>query len=219
MSLLQQQQLMMAMGAPAVVQTTWDPVNKASDIVLESGNTVATSPSGTAGTGGTVVSASGKTAGKFYAEVLCTQLYSSWLSTGAGLHIGTASLSAYVGGDSNGWGTWGAGSGGDSRMTFHSASSANTTTVAANAGGEACRIAVDIDAGKLWLSYFGGTAWIGGGDPAAGTSPTFTFTAGSSCYLAATPRSSSGGASCTKLALVAPSSWANAAPAGFGVWT
>lgn len=37
--------------------------------------------------------------------------------------------------------------------------------------------AIDLDAGKLWVKNGSGSGWAGGGDPAAGTSPTFTFTA------------------------------------------
>jgi hypothetical protein len=38
------------------------------------------------------------------------------------------------------------------------------------------RCAVDLDAGKIWFGV--NTTWLGGGDPALGTSPTYTFTAG-----------------------------------------
>jgi len=37
-------------------------------------------------------------------------------------------------------------------------------------------VAIDFDAGKLWLGCAG--SWIGGGDPAAGITPTYTFSAG-----------------------------------------
>jgi hypothetical protein len=39
------------------------------------------------------------------------------------------------------------------------------------------QVAVDFDAGKVWFGSLNGT-WIGGGNPASGTSPTYTFTAG-----------------------------------------
>jgi hypothetical protein len=38
------------------------------------------------------------------------------------------------------------------------------------------QVAVDFDAGKIWFGSLNGT-WIGGGNPASGTSPTYTFTA------------------------------------------
>lgn len=47
-------------------------------------------------------------------------------------------------------------------------------------GGATSAVAVDYDAGKLWLRSQG--AWIGGGNPAAGTAPTATFTPGTALY-------------------------------------
>lgn len=44
--------------------------------------------------------------------------------------------------------------------------------------GQTAAIEADLDAGKGWIKDQGATGWIGGGDPAAGTSPSFTFTPG-----------------------------------------
>jgi hypothetical protein len=44
------------------------------------------------------------------------------------------------------------------------------------ATGAKFRCAIDFDAGKLWFGTT--TAWCGGGNPEAGTSPTYTFTPG-----------------------------------------
>lgn len=43
------------------------------------------------------------------------------------------------------------------------------------------RVAVDIDAGKVWVGS--SSAWSGGGNPATGVSPTATFTAGSTVRI------------------------------------
>lgn len=45
-------------------------------------------------------------------------------------------------------------------------------------------IAVDLDAGEMWGKAIGAAGWMGGGSPAAGTSPTRTFTPGSTLFPA-----------------------------------
>lgn len=42
--------------------------------------------------------------------------------------------------------------------------------------GQKARVALDVPAGKLWIGT--PTAWYGGGDPGAGTLPSFSFTPG-----------------------------------------
>ena len=44
-------------------------------------------------------------------------------------------------------------------------------------------IAVDFDAGKMWFRI-NGSGWVGGGDPAAGSLPTYTFTPNTRFYPA-----------------------------------
>lgn len=43
-------------------------------------------------------------------------------------------------------------------------------------------VAVDLDAGKGWIAL--GNVWSNSGDPAAGTNPSFTFTANMTSYIA-----------------------------------
>lgn len=45
-------------------------------------------------------------------------------------------------------------------------------------------IAVDLDAGNVWVRNSSGSGWAGGGDPTTGTLPTFTIPAGSYVYPA-----------------------------------
>ena len=47
------------------------------------------------------------------------------------------------------------------------------------------QIAVDVSTRKVWVRRDGG-AWLGGGDPAAGTSPTLTLPGSGDIYVAAT---------------------------------
>ena len=46
------------------------------------------------------------------------------------------------------------------------------------------QIAIDSTAGQIWAKTFGAAGWMGGGDPAAGTTPTLTLTAGSVLFPA-----------------------------------
>jgi len=83
-------------------------------------------------------------------------------------------------------------------------------------------MAVDVGAGQLWLSQFGSTSWLGGGDPETGTSPTYTFTTGADTYyIALCPYHGvvSPTTARNRLRLVLPANWASAAPVGFGEWS
>jgi hypothetical protein len=68
-------------------------------------------------------------------------------------------------------------------LTYTDGSSGTDYTDAAN--GDLIGIALDTDAGKMWIRIDDGT-WFAGGDPAAGTTPTVTFTVGGEwCWVAA----------------------------------
>lgn len=206
-------------ASPGTQQTLLSAVNIGTNVAVTMGGTAAEGRA-TGGTSGVAISVAGKTAGKFYAEVHCTEQYTGSQALAAGLHRGTAGLNTYLGGDANGWATWNDGGGALERSTYHNAVRGNIVAAGATALGQRCRIAVDLDNGRVWLAYFGATGWVGGGDPAAGTSPTFTFTPGGASYhLALNPRGGqASGVSVTRLVLVSPDAWENAPPAGFGVW-
>lgn len=209
--------LLASMGtasAPPATQTVLSSVNKASDITLSNGDRDADSNT-TAG--GFVLSDAGKTSGKYYVECQWVQAASS-LGFAFGLHRGTSNLSTYLGADTDGWATW---TSSPNRRTFYNGVQSNDSNVGVPSLNIRARMAVDLDNGYLWLSYFGNTAWLGGGDPAAGTSPTYTFTPGATFYIALCPYHgvSSPTTSRNKLRLVLPANWASAAPSGFGVWT
>lgn len=164
--------------------------------------------------GGTVLSERAMSEGRFYAEVELIVLGGFGQAIGAGLHLGTANLDTYIGGDADGWSSFVIGAAGNTRVNFHNGTIYNSTVVGTPAIGARMRLAVDIDAGRLWLSHWGSSSWIGGGDPAAGTSPTFAIPAGASYRLALCPR-----ARTNVLALVDPGAWASAAPSGYGIWS
>lgn len=206
-------QQMLIAAAGGLSQTVLSSVNKASDIILSNGNRDAESNT-TAG--GIVLSVSGKGAGKFYVECQLTKLSTS-MASAFGLHQGISSLATFLGGDASGWATWVVNA---ARSTYHNNVQANSATTINPVVNIRARMAVDLDAGKVWLSQFGNTSWIGGGDPALGTSPTYTFTPSGTYYVALCPYhgvvTPSGNRN--QLRLVLPGDWATAAPTGFEVW-
>lgn len=208
--------LMLAQGASSIapVQTLLSATNKAPDITLSNGDRDAES---NMTQGGIALSDAGKSSGRFYVESQLTQLSPS-RGFAFGLHRGTSSLTTYLGGDSDGWGTWVVDA---SRSTFHNNAQSNSATTINPVVNIRARMAVDLDAGNLWLSQFGSTSWIGGGDPAAGTSPTYTFTPGGIFYIAQCPYHGvvTPVTSRNRLRLVLPPDWSTSAPYGFGVWT
>lgn len=201
-------------GTPPVTQTVLSTTNKASDVILSNGDRDAET-SVTAG--GIVLSDSGKTTGKFYAECQLMQLAAS-RAFAFGLYEGTSSLTTYLGGNTSGWGTWVVDA---IRRTRHNTVEGYPATTVVPVVNIRARMAVDLSAGNLWLSQFGSTAWMGGGDPAAGTSPSYSFTTGGTFYIALCPYHGvvTPTTSRNRLRLVLPADWASAAPSGFGVWT
>lgn len=70
-------------------------------------------------------------------------------------------------------------------------------------------IALDLDAGKGWICV--GNVWANSGDPAAGTNPSFTFTANSILF----PACSVFGTAKTVTANFGASAFTNTVPSGF----
>jgi len=108
--------------------------------------------------------------GKYYFE--------SFMGTiGAGNYIGVGLKIAgsigveYVGQVANSWGII---TNSASLVTYTGNTASNATVISATTA-MAFQVAVDYDAGKIWLGY--NNTWLGGGNPSAGTSPTYTFTA------------------------------------------
>ncbi|MGN6229187.1 MAG: putative Ig domain-containing protein [Dyella sp.] len=195
----------------AVSQAVWSSLNKASTIVLSNGGVTA-SGSNSIEQDGIVLSSSSKSGGKFYVEIVQNQATSNTAS-GFGLHAGTSNIGVQLGDDSVGWSSIIYGAGGNNRAAYHAGALQSVASISWHTG-QTVRMAVDIDAGKLWLSYFGSSTWIGGGDPADGTSPTFSFTPGVDFYFAGGPRTNS-----ALLDITNPSAWVYPAPADFGIWT
>lgn len=198
-----------------VTYTTWDPAKKAADITLRSGNMQC--ESGITTGGGSVLSVIGASGGKYYFEVQPDQFYATNPGYLTGISIGTGTTASYPGATSSSFGLASTSTGSD---TWSGGSASNN-----NAGGAANlahyhKWAIDIDAGKAWcgISNRNSGAWIGGGDPAAGTSPTFTFTPNSTIYPMGCPRRGHASTVTDRNRLVAkfdPASWSGTPPTGF----
>lgn len=193
-------------------QALFDPDAKDATLAISS-DRISVSPVVAEGAG-FVLCDTPKTAGKFYVELILNSIGGSDQSLGGGIITGEpSSYASYIGGQPNGYGSWVIGPAGNTRCTFQNGSQGSNVGSTPISAGSRLRIAVDITAGKLWLSYWGGTAWIGGGSPDAGTSPTFSFAPGASCRFGTNPRGSGAVSS-----IVAVDDWASAAPSGYGVW-
>lgn len=112
----------------------------------------------------------GRTAGKCYWEVQATTLPSG-ARFGAGLDASQQDGQTYDTQQLGDFaGQWGFTQNGATALAISNSGSVAATVVAQ--GDRVC-FAADLGAGKLWVRVNGG-AWIGGGDPATGASPTFS---------------------------------------------
>lgn len=160
-------------GGPGALY--WDPAKKGANITLSSGDTVATGSLGF----NTVLSVTGHNSGKWYAEIKLVPGSSYWeqiigVAT-AGVNVGN-----YLGSDANGWGYQPK----DHTLTRYQHGGASVSVsppISAEPDGGYARIVYDADAGNVWFGN--STEWLGGGNPSAGTTPTFTVTPGTLLYI------------------------------------
>lgn len=154
----------------------------------------------------------GKKSGKWYFEVTNNANGSTDGDAIWGFESDTASLSTYPGNASLGANSMGwepnlaAGS-----ARFQNGSLGTVSGYPTLAVGQNAAFAIDFDSGSLWVKNSGASGWAGGGDPAAGTSPTFTFTAGT--HLHPTVSAYSGPQEAT--ANFGASAFAGTVPTGF----
>ena len=164
------QQVILGYGAASTPSgVTWNPADKDSLITLSGGDLLATR-SGSDNSWRSVRATTSRNAGKLYFEIVNTTSVSTGMMAGIG--TSAAALTSYPGAGTTSWGFHANASGSE---TYHNGSSSNSGGSQVGSGSYA-RIAVDLDAGKLWLGTSG--SWEGGGDPASGTSPTYSFTPG-----------------------------------------
>lgn len=187
--------------------TTWDPAHKGTLIVLSGGNLGINNSSGAAWN--MVISTQAKTTGKWYAEFKDNDGTAYSFGCGFGVATSSASLSAELGSDAEGWGLYGKRSDTGHPLMEHSGAVTNYNTMTNGVTGSSMKVAYDADSGKVWLGQ--DAEWAGGGDPAAGTTPTFTVTAGTPLYLAAAAQNTR----MSGLLNAGASAFAQPVPAGF----
>jgi hypothetical protein len=136
--------------------TTWNPSDEDAGVALSGGDLIAT----VAGAWASVRATLAKTSGKHYFEVtLDTLLY-----VRVGVATSATPLNQPIGAETTGW----------AYDTF-SGQKYNSSTGSygvACAQGDVVMVAVDIDAGKIWVGKNG--TWFDSGDPVAGTNPMYT---------------------------------------------
>ena len=206
--------MMMAGGGgdvpPTMAFATLSPWDKSANISLSAGNLTATRASGSAWA--TVRSTIGKSVGKWYFEVTNDANGSTTGDAMWGFMSDLASLSTYpgnsaLGANSMGW---------EANLTPNSARFQNGSLGAVSGYGTVgvgqwSGFAVDFDSGKLWIKNSSGSGYAGGGDPAAGTSPTFTFTPNTYLHFAVSGYSGPQKATCN----FGATAFSGSAPSGF----
>lgn len=143
--------------------TTWDPLNKGTNITLTGGNLVAENTVGNLWT--TVLSTLSHTTGKYYWE------YNITTNTGQTTMVGaqaTIDLTTFVGGSASSFG-WQANPVASSSARWRN--NANIGDQGSYTAGDVVAVAFDIDSGDVWFSVNG--TYISG-DPSLETSPSIT---------------------------------------------
>lgn len=155
------------------VYATLNPSDTAAGITLSGGDLIATK--GSSGWAATRAN-QGKSSGKYYFEITNNANGASNGSLILGFAASTSPLT-YPGADSSGYGFQVNDINAGTVGLYHSGTYSASSYVNGVAGDVSC-VAIDLSAGKIWFRIAGRASWLGGGDPASGTSPSFTFTSG-----------------------------------------
>lgn len=166
---------------PSGTPTTWDPAYKAAGITLNFADMTATG-----GTNIQLVRASQSLpSGKTYWEMRhVTTGASGALVNASGLIESAVATSVQVGGPGANLGLY------TNAATLYYNNSVVSDHANQTAGVITYAWCHDSATGNVWVGIAGSGAWYGGGDPATGTSPTYTLPAGT-WYPACTPNGSS----------------------------
>lgn len=185
----------------------WNPSDKSANVTLSDSDRVATV---TPASWSAVRGVTSHDSGKWYAE----QVYVAGVSSRVTMGVGTSamSLSNFAGAGTTSWALQAGGTSGSTARLLNNGSSLGA--VAELSIGSHVRIAIDFDAGEGWIGS--AAAWVLGGDPAAGTAPSFTFTPGTTLYLACGLNGGSPAAQCRLR--TAAGDMSSSIPSGFSPW-
>ena len=173
--------------------TTFDPLYTNANGTLSGGDLVFTLTLAGVGTFGCTYGTRSKNTGKFYFEIVNTvesgfggSIYNNWGFCG-GISTSARNITNDIlpGSDATGWGFSNRNSLGLSTdtSTWHNGVMTDWVGIPQIPAAGYLGVAVDLDAGKVWFCANG--TWVGGGNPATGTSPTYAFTANTTMYPAA----------------------------------
>lgn len=178
--------------------TTWNPADKSGSFTLSNANLTATKNDsvGNALCRATV----SRAAGKFYFEVLLAAQPTT-NSNAVGICSSSPGVDTFFGADASGYGYV------DQGALYHAGSSTGATTYGV---GDYVGVALDLDNAKIWFSKNG--TYLSG-DPAAGTSPTYSSVSGTFF-----PVVNSAYINCQWVANFGATTFHTAAPAGFLGW-
>ncbi len=188
----------------------WNPATTSSDITLSNFNKTAVRATSNNSNWRTTISAQSRNSGKYYFEVNQDVAGAVTGSLIVGVATSAVNLSSYTGSDAASYGI-------QSNNSILWLYNNNTTTGTASGiaqlgtNGRAM-IAVDFAGGKIWVGADG--AWANSGNPAAGINPTWTFTAGTTMYMAVSEYSNP-----QQITLCATGSTISySPPSGFSTW-
>lgn len=159
----------------------WNPSAKAAELTLSAADATATRSATSNGGWRSVRGLTSHSTGKWYAEVANDANGSSNGSMMFGVGNASADVNSYPGGsDDNSCGIQANNTTNLSTYRGGVQTAQGNGTNAIGVGGRAM-VAYDAATGKVWLGSNG--VWFGGGDPATGSNPTYTFTAGTALFL------------------------------------
>lgn len=197
----------------------WDTSRKSSDITLSNGNVDAISAGGSGFN--TVIANIGRISGKYYFEVKVVAYDGSnanYFAIGVVAGIPTA-FNNYPG--NSALGVPGASKQGGTQTNLRSDMTAGTNALLTVALNEVIGVAVDLDAGKIWLAQNGSFALAdgvntdNGADPTNGVNPWTTFTPGTRIYPAVALYQNN---ATNKLRILGAGTLAYSPPSGFSSW-
>lgn len=165
-----------ALAAVAALTATWDPAHLSSATSLTNSN-LTLNPVGASGTYACSRSTRALQ-GLAYVSANCSTNSSGSMFSGFGIADATAgfnSTNMYTG-----FTSLSVGGGPTDGNVYNNNASIGVLTGIANPGD--VQIAVDVPNRKVWIRRSGGS-WLGGGDPAAGTSPTLTLGGSGALYV------------------------------------
>lgn len=163
-----------------IVYATMNPADKiGANFILSGGNLTCTRQTGSGASYGACRATIGKTAGKWYFEVLNN---ADGVTNGdiiAGIMSAADTLSGFPGNTGTNAGSFGWDQTSPNAHRFKNGDLGAVAGYGRAAPGQYMYLAIDLNTGNIWLANSSGSGWAGGGDPSTATSPTLTVTPGS----------------------------------------